>query len=212
MCLVVRIFFQNQRCHHYLPDCRTPCPVCFKKAGVHIDSSNSVHCTSCFNKLTFTVPTISSKDLNVEECLWRKGKTNYNFCYPNAAVSSKYCLRTAVFYLIDGTLMVWASVLGFIFTRQNKEKSVNIKWQVRCTFFLKYKQHLHRTNYYIHDLQISYLFIQYVLFICEEQHMAINICRRYLSQHCVLYDIFKKFHRSIYLFLNIGPISHYLTV
>lgn len=97
--------------------------------NTHTHSKNTV---CCLDKLTFTLLTISSKDLNVEECLRRNVKTNFYmfdilFYITNSTQTTFLYNHTSqtlmVFYLIAGTLMVWPRVLD----KRQTEQSLSIK-------------------------------------------------------------------------------------
>lgn len=92
MCCGEQIFFQNPTFHSL---CESLCPVRSTQTGRH-NHTRSRHSS---RRLTFTLLTMSSKDLNVDEGLRRKRRVR-TFDGP----ASGHLRRV---YLMVGTLMVW---------------------------------------------------------------------------------------------------------
>lgn len=126
---------QTQTCLHYSTNCWSSCPAWFRCKTTDQYPRHTIRklCVCCFNKLTFTFPTISSKDLKVLECLQRNSEV-FGLNTQQEAVNVWTALMktiTVTLYLILGTLMVWLRVLTGGQTGGKYGKINTFKWQIR---------------------------------------------------------------------------------
>lgn len=119
----------------------------FKTGGVTVwktsshlvlcDPSNQVSTYTARRKLHVSADFILSpsyyRPFHRKTWMWRnvcgeKGKTNWGFCI-NTHTHTQYTKEAReLFYLMVGTLMVWFSMLGFMFMKQNKDRNNREKW------------------------------------------------------------------------------------